>query len=69
MSKLVENFNVYLNQTVDSYWEAKFQWIKAVLQLILYISIKGGDIKRVHWWLTKEAEESKVGKSLRLDKK
>lgn len=41
----------------------------AVLQLVVYIRTKGGDIKRVHWWFTKEAEESKAGKSLQLDKK
>lgn len=44
---------VYLSQTGDSVQEARSQWIEkmlqciVVLQLILYISIKEGNIRRV----------------------
>lgn len=44
---------VYLSQTDNNCWEAKSQWIEEVLQkmailhLILYIRIKGRDIKGV----------------------
>ena len=46
---------VYLNQTVEDCQEAKSQWIEkmlrkvAVLWLILYIRVTGGDIGRVAW--------------------
>ena len=48
----------------------------AVLPLVLYVRIKGGDVRRVrlhqnHWWQVKRVGESKIGGggSLRLYKK
>lgn len=44
----------------------------AVLEVILYAKIKGGDkyemLHEIHWWQSKETGESIVGKSLGLAK-
>ena len=42
------------------------------LQIILYIRIKGREVREVHeihWWHIKEVGESKAGKHLGFDKK
>lgn len=58
--------------------EAKSQWIEEMLQemavgqLIVYIRIKGGAVRRPTgnlWWCIREAGASKAEQSLGLDEK
>ena len=68
---------VHLSQTVDSRQEAGFQWIAETLENGSFASYfmyqnqrrRRRGLHEFHWWCIREVGESKVGKSLRLDKK
>ena len=58
MSNPVKIFMSVLSQMDDNCWEAKYQWIEKMLQKmaalphILYIKIKGEDVRgyqEIHW--------------------
>lgn len=64
MSKAVEDFYEFTQSKLMTY--AREQDLKCSGELVLYVRIKGRDVRKareIRWWRVKEARESTVGKS------